>query len=67
MGFPIGTYFSVHENELEWTPSVPGTLQNFTCVAENVAAGRSAEATKMVEVKGTANFWQFTLLFTIVV
>ncbi|XP_045902088.1 uncharacterized protein LOC123969033 [Micropterus dolomieu] len=52
-GFPIGTYFSVHENELKWTPSIPGTFQNFTCVAKNAAAGRSAEATKMVEVKGT--------------
>ncbi|XP_073342139.1 uncharacterized protein [Pagrus major] len=52
-GFPIGTYLSVHENELKWTPSIPGTFQNFTCVAENAAGGRSAEATKMVEVKGT--------------
>lgn len=52
-GFPIGTYLSVHENELKWTPSIPGTFQNFTCVAENAAAGRSAEATKTVEVKGT--------------
>ncbi|KAM7383227.1 hypothetical protein PAMP_002898 [Pampus punctatissimus] len=50
-GFPIGLYFSVHENELRWTPSIPGTFQNFTCIAENPAAGRSAEATKMVEVK----------------
>lgn len=52
-GFPIGTYLSVHENELKWTPSIPGTFQNFTCVAENAAAGRSAEATKTVKVKGT--------------
>ncbi|XP_030606669.1 carcinoembryonic antigen-related cell adhesion molecule 8-like [Archocentrus centrarchus] len=51
-GFPIGTYFSVHENELKWTPSIPGTFQNFTCIAENKAAGRSAETTKMVAVKG---------------
>ncbi|XP_040900220.1 carcinoembryonic antigen-related cell adhesion molecule 20-like [Toxotes jaculatrix] len=51
-GFPIGTYFSVHNNELKWTPSIPGTFQNFTCVAENAAAGLSASATKMVEVKG---------------
>ncbi|XP_044064760.1 uncharacterized protein LOC122881987 [Siniperca chuatsi] len=51
-GFHIGTYFSVHENELKWTPSIPGTFQNLTCVAENEAVGRSAEATKMVEVKG---------------
>ncbi|XP_041843428.1 uncharacterized protein LOC121641390 [Melanotaenia boesemani] len=51
-GFPTGTYFSVHANQLKWTPSIPGTFQNFTCIAENAAAGRSAEATKMVEVKG---------------
>ncbi|KAM7421163.1 hypothetical protein PAMA_015360 [Pampus argenteus] len=50
-GFPVGLYFSVHQNELSWTPSIPGTFQNFTCIAENPAAGRSAEATKMVEVK----------------
>lgn len=54
-GFPIGSYFSVHENELRWTPSIPGTSQNFTCVAENAAVGRSAEATKLVEVIGTEN------------
>ncbi|KAK2844804.1 hypothetical protein Q5P01_011463 [Channa striata] len=52
-GFPIGTYFSVHRNVLKWTPSRPGTFQNFTCIAENAAAGRSAQTTKMVEVKGT--------------
>ncbi|KAG8009939.1 Hemicentin-1 [Nibea albiflora] len=51
-GFPTGSYLSIHANELRWTPSIPGTFQNFTCVAENAAAGRSAEATKMVEVKG---------------
>lgn len=51
-GFPLGVYFSVNGNELKWTPSIPGTFQNFTCVAENAAVGRSAEATKMVEVKG---------------
>ncbi|XP_074509284.1 uncharacterized protein LOC141778753 [Sebastes fasciatus] len=51
-GFPIGSFFSVNGNELRWTPSIPGTFQIFTCVAENIAAGRSAEATKMVEVKG---------------
>ncbi|KAK5861852.1 hypothetical protein PBY51_017296 [Eleginops maclovinus] len=51
-GFPIGTYFSVNQNKLKWTPSMPGTFQKFTCVAENAAAGRSAEDTKMVEVKG---------------
>ncbi|XP_056300681.1 hemicentin-2-like [Pseudoliparis swirei] len=51
-GFPIGSYFSVHENEFRWTPSIPGTSQNFTCVAENAAVGRSAEATKLVEVIG---------------
>ncbi|XP_039886147.1 carcinoembryonic antigen-related cell adhesion molecule 20-like [Simochromis diagramma] len=50
-GFPVGTYFSVHKNEVRWTPSLPGTFRNFTCIAENKAAGRSAEATKMVEVK----------------
>lgn len=52
-GFPIGSFLSVHENELSWTPSIPGTFQNFTCIAENVAAGRSAEATKEVQVQGT--------------
>ncbi|XP_061771061.1 uncharacterized protein LOC133561650 [Nerophis ophidion] len=51
-GFPLGSYLSVYQNELSWIPSVPGTFQNFTCVVENPAAGRSAEATKMVEVKG---------------
>ncbi|KAL7392925.1 hypothetical protein ABVT39_003973 [Epinephelus coioides] len=51
-GFPTGTYFAVHQNKLLWTPSIPGTVQNFTCIAENTAVGRSAEATKMVEVKG---------------
>ncbi|XP_059195084.1 carcinoembryonic antigen-related cell adhesion molecule 20-like [Centropristis striata] len=51
-GFPIGGFLSIGQNELRWTPSIPGSFQNFTCVAENVAAGRSAEATKMVEVKG---------------
>ena len=61
-GFPIGTYLSVHENELKWTPSIPGTFQNFTCVAENAAAGQSAEATKTVEVKGTDPSWEFALV-----
>nr|XP_057909106.1 carcinoembryonic antigen-related cell adhesion molecule 20-like [Doryrhamphus excisus] len=51
-GFPLGSYLSVHHNELSWIPSVPGSFQNFTCLIENKAAGRSAEATKMVEVKG---------------
>ncbi|KAM9309304.1 uncharacterized protein KZ484_025395 [Pholidichthys leucotaenia] len=51
--FPLGPFLSIHQNELRWKPSVLGTFQNFTCVAENLAAGRSAEATKMVEVKGT--------------
>ncbi|KAM4581197.1 uncharacterized protein PAE49_005805 [Odontesthes bonariensis] len=51
-GFPIGTFFSVNANKLRWTPSIPGTFQNFTCIAENKAAGRSAEATIKVEVKG---------------
>ncbi|KAM4567525.1 cell adhesion molecule CEACAM20-like [Fundulus diaphanus] len=51
-GFPIGTYFSVNANHLKWIPSKPGTFQNFTCIAENKAAGRSAEDTKTVEVKG---------------
>ncbi|XP_061573160.1 carcinoembryonic antigen-related cell adhesion molecule 20-like [Cololabis saira] len=51
-GFPMGTFLSAHVNHLRWTPSTPGTFQNFTCIAENPAAGRSAEATKMVEVKG---------------
>ncbi|XP_034554369.1 carcinoembryonic antigen-related cell adhesion molecule 20-like [Notolabrus celidotus] len=51
-GFPLGTYLSMNGNELSWTPSIPGTFQNITCVAENAAAGRSAEATKMVEVTG---------------
>ncbi|XP_023187170.1 carcinoembryonic antigen-related cell adhesion molecule 20-like [Xiphophorus maculatus] len=51
-GFPVGTYFSVNTNHLKWIPSNPGTFQNFTCIAENKAAGRSAEDTKMVQVKG---------------
>ncbi|XP_047455707.1 uncharacterized protein LOC125016954 isoform X2 [Mugil cephalus] len=51
-GFPLGNFFSVNENSLKWTPSKPGLFQNFTCIAENAAAGRSAEATKMVEVTG---------------
>ncbi|RVE62822.1 hypothetical protein OJAV_G00161810 [Oryzias javanicus] len=51
-GFPIGTFFSANGNRIRWTPSIPGTFQNFNCVAENKAAGRSAEATKLVEVKG---------------
>ncbi|KAM9724182.1 uncharacterized protein ACNS7B_019346 isoform 1-T1 [Menidia menidia] len=51
-GFPIGSFFSVNANKLRWTPSIPGTVQNFTCVAENTAAGRSAEATITVEVNG---------------
>eukprot|EP00066_Takifugu_rubripes_P014983 XP_011604249.1 PREDICTED: carcinoembryonic antigen-related cell adhesion molecule 20-like isoform X1 [Takifugu rubripes] len=55
-GFPLGIHLSVHETELKWTPSKPGTFQNLTCVAENVAAGRSAEATKEVEVKGPGVF-----------
>ncbi|XP_036071590.1 carcinoembryonic antigen-related cell adhesion molecule 20 [Oryzias melastigma] len=50
--FPIGTFFSVNGNRIRWTPSIPGAFQNFNCVAENKAAGRSAEATKLVEVKG---------------
>lgn len=55
-GFPLGTHLSIHETELKWTSSKPGTFQNLTCVAENVAAGRSAEATKVVEVKGPGVF-----------
>ncbi|XP_077383886.1 uncharacterized protein LOC144022722 [Festucalex cinctus] len=51
-GFPLGSYVSVHEDKLSWIPYAVGTFQNLTCVVENVAAGRSAEATKMVEVKG---------------
>ncbi|KAF3692121.1 Carcinoembryonic antigen-related cell adhesion molecule 20 Precursor [Channa argus] len=51
--FPTGTYFSVSGNVLKWIPSIPGTFQNFTCIAENEAAGRSAQNTKMVEVKGS--------------
>ncbi|XP_074539158.1 uncharacterized protein LOC141800491 isoform X1 [Halichoeres trimaculatus] len=51
-GFPLGSYLSINGNELKWIPSTSGTFQNFTCVAENEAAGRSAEATKMVEVTG---------------
>ncbi|XP_037309144.2 hemicentin-2-like [Pungitius pungitius] len=51
-GFPIGSFFSVHKNELRWTPSIPGTSQSFTCVAENAAAGRSSEATESVQVLG---------------
>lgn len=55
-GFPLGTHLSIQETELEWTSSKPGTFQNLTCIAENVAAGRSAEATKVVEVKGAGVF-----------
>ncbi|XP_077577894.1 uncharacterized protein LOC144199883 [Stigmatopora nigra] len=51
-GFPLGSYVSVHRNQLSWIPIVPGTFQNFTCLVENVAAGLSAKATKIVEVKG---------------
>ncbi|XP_061677154.1 carcinoembryonic antigen-related cell adhesion molecule 20-like [Syngnathoides biaculeatus] len=51
-GFPLGSYVSVHENELLWIPSVPGTFQNLTCVVENAAAGLSVKATKMVAVRG---------------
>lgn len=51
--FPVGRYFSVYETELKWTSSIAGTFQNFTCIAENAAAGRSVGASKMVEVKGT--------------
>lgn len=46
-------YFSEYENVVVWTPFVPWTFQNFTCVVENRAAGRVLEATKTVEVKGT--------------
>lgn len=55
-GVPLDSYRSGYETELEWISSTPGTVQNFTCVAENTAAGRSAEATKVVEVKGTGVF-----------
>lgn len=55
-GFPQGSYVSFDETELKLTASRSGTSQNFTCVAENPAAGRSAEATKVVEVKGTRAF-----------
>nr|XP_046254311.1 uncharacterized protein LOC124064161 isoform X2 [Scatophagus argus] len=65
-GFPIGTHLSVYENELRWTPSIPGTFQNFTCVAENVATRRSAEATKMVEVKDGSEAVQFSGLFVMI-
>ncbi|XP_029927998.1 uncharacterized protein LOC115373647 [Myripristis murdjan] len=51
-GFPTGLYLSINRNVLKWTPSIPGTFQNITCVAENKAAGRTAEATKMVKVVG---------------
>lgn len=56
-GFPVGTYLSVSGNNIKWTPSIPGTFQNFTCVAENKVIGRSAEDTKMVEVRGTDEFF----------
>lgn len=46
-------YFSVRKNILKWIPSVPGTVQVFTCVVENTAAGRSAEASKTVKVTGS--------------
>ncbi|XP_030014634.1 uncharacterized protein LOC115436060 [Sphaeramia orbicularis] len=52
-GFPMGTFISVRANEITWIPSRP-CFQNFTCVAENVAAGRFVMATKMVQVEGVA-------------
>ncbi|CDQ81191.1 unnamed protein product [Oncorhynchus mykiss] len=51
-GILTSAYFSVRKNILKWIPSVPGTVQNFTCVVENTAAGRSAEASKTVKVTG---------------
>lgn len=50
--FSNSLYLSVNRNVLTWTPSKPGTFQNFTCMAKNDAAGRFAEATKRVEVVG---------------
>lgn len=61
-GFPLGSYLSISGNELRWTPSTSGTFQNFTCVAENQAAGRSAEATKVVKVTGTDHMHVLNLL-----
>ncbi|CAB1333934.1 unnamed protein product, partial [Coregonus sp. 'balchen'] len=49
-GILTSTYLSMNRNILKWIPSVPGTVQNFTCVVENTAAGRSAEASKTVKV-----------------
>ncbi|KAM9405510.1 hemicentin-1-like isoform 1-T1 [Salvelinus alpinus] len=51
-GILTSAYFSVRKNILKWIPSVPGTVQIFTCVVENTAAGRSAEASKTVKVTG---------------
>lgn len=50
-GFPSGSFLSIRKNILVWAPSTPGTFQNFTCVAQNDAAGLTAEETKTVEVK----------------
>ncbi|KAF7227047.1 uncharacterized protein [Nothobranchius furzeri] len=49
-GFPVGHSFSINGNHIKWVPSLPGTFQNFTCIAENKASGQSAEHTKMVAV-----------------
>ncbi|XP_051921233.1 carcinoembryonic antigen-related cell adhesion molecule 20-like isoform X2 [Hippocampus zosterae] len=67
-GFPLGSYISVHEDQLLWIPIVPGTFQNLTCLVENVAAGRSAKATKMLEVIGAplSGSLQLTGLSTLV-
>ncbi|KAK2844799.1 hypothetical protein Q5P01_011458 [Channa striata] len=47
-GFPSGS-FSAYKNVFNWTPSIAGIIQKFTCVAEN-ANGCSAQTTKMVKV-----------------
>ncbi|XP_046896418.1 uncharacterized protein LOC124480826 [Hypomesus transpacificus] len=48
-GFPSGS-LSIRGRFFKWTPFTPRTFQNLTCVVENEAAGRSAEAFKTVEV-----------------
>lgn len=55
-GYSQANHVSFGKTELKLTASRSGTSQNITCVAENPAAGRSAEATKVVEVKGSRAF-----------
>ncbi|KAF3692119.1 hypothetical protein EXN66_Car007795 [Channa argus] len=47
-GLPSGS-LSAFANVINWTPSIPNVIQNFTCIAQN-ATGCSAQTTKMVKV-----------------